>query len=155
MRENSLMGWLGEYEILITHIDGTKERQQIKNRITNAGLNMIRDALKGTVSDVELKYLAVGTSNIAVNDSQTQLGAEGFRTTFVSKSELSVGQLRSTALVLDSEAVFHIKEIGIFAGATATSTANSGIMISRILYDRNKTNLESIQFVRTDSILRG
>ena len=148
-------GWIGEYDILIKYKNGKEEREHIKNRITNVGLNMIRDALKGDVADIELKYLALGTSDIAIDDTQTQLGAEGFRTAFVSQTTPATGQLQSTALVLDTEAVINIREIGIFAGVGATSTANSGILVSRILWSRNKTNLESIQFVRTDTIGRG
>lgn len=155
MNINEVSGWLGEYEIIVTHKDGTIERQKIPNRIMNAGLNMIRDALDGNVSDLELKYLALGTGDTAVDDTQTTLVTEGFRTTFVSQETTGTGILKSTALVLDDEAVFHIKELGIFAGSTATSTADTGIMISRILYDRDKTNLESIQFVRQDTIQRG
>ena len=150
-----ISGWLGEYDILIKCKDGTIERQHIKNRITNAGLNMIRDGLKGDIYDIELKYLALGTSDIAIDDTQTQLGTEGFRTAFVSQTTPQMGQLQSTALVLDTEAVINIREIGIFAGSGATGTANSGIMVSRILWSRDKTNLESIQFVRTDTIGRG
>jgi len=147
-------GWLGEYEIIVTHQDGNIEKEKLNNRITNAGLNMLRDGLKGDVTDLELKYLALGTDGTAVNDADTQLGLEGFRTTFIKKESPGIGILKSTALVLDNEAVFNVKELGIFAGATATPTADTGIMISRILYDRDKTNLESIQFVRSDTIDR-
>ena len=148
-------GWLGEYEIIVTHHDGKIEIEKLNNRITNAGLNMLRDALKGDVTDLELKYIALGTGETTINDADTQLGAEGFRSTFVKKESPGIGILKSTALVLDNESVFHIKELAIFAGATATATTNTGIMVSRILYDRDKTNLESIQFVRTDTIDRG
>ena len=150
-----LSGWLGEYDIVIKYKDGSEERKHIKNRITNAGLNMIRDGLKGDISDIELKYLALGTDNTAVDDTNTQLGAEGYRTAFISQTAPQTGQLQSTALVLDTEAVINIREIGIFAGVGATGTANSGIMVSRILWSRDKTNLESIQFIRTDTIGRG
>jgi hypothetical protein len=148
-------GWLGEYEIIILHKNGTKEKQKVKNRITNAGLNMIRDAMLGNVSDLKLKYIAFGDSAIAIDDTQTQLGNERFRTSWVDQKVTGVGQIQSNAILLDNEAVFHIQEIGIFAGATASTTANTGIMISRILWSRNKTSLESIQFTRTDSINRG
>jgi hypothetical protein len=148
-------GWLGEYEIITTHQNGTVTTEKLKNRIMNAGLNFLRDALKGDVTDAQIKYLAVGTSSIAVSDSQTQLGAEGFRTPFISKESAGTGVLSSTALILDNEAVFHIREVGIFAGVSATTASNSGVMISRILYDKDKTNLESIQFQRTDTIGRG
>ncbi|MDW7673787.1 MAG: hypothetical protein SCK28_04535 [Bacillota bacterium] len=151
-----LEGWLGQYEILI--FDRNRqviERQKLKNRILNAGLNMLRDALKGDIQDVKLKYLALGASDMPIIDSQTQLGYEQFRTAWINQTASQTGQLQSTALVLDTEAVFNIREIGIFAGATATESANTGIMISRIIWSRDKTNLESIQFIRTDTINRG
>lgn len=126
----------------------------IKNRITSAWRNAIRDAMSGDSIDLELKYLALGTSDAALSDASTQLGNEQFRTTFLKKEKTSTGQIVSTAIALDNEAVFNIREIGIFAGS-ATSAANSGILVSRVLYNRDKTNLESIQFVRTDNIQRG
>jgi len=155
MRYKEDGGWIGEYEIIVTHQDGTTKKENIKNRITNAGLNMLRDGLNGGVTDLELKYLALGIGDTAINDTDTQLINEQFRTTFISTTKPGVGLLQKTGLVLDSEAVFNIKELAIFAGASATSTADTGIMVSRILYARDKTNLESIQFVRTDTIDRG
>lgn len=151
----SINGWLGEYVIEIKHKSGKVERQSIKNRITNAGLNMLRDALNGEISDVELKYLALGDGNTPVSNNDNQLGNERFRTGWISQVKPGTGQLQSTAIALDNEAVFHIREIGIFAGSDATESANSGILVSRILWDRKKTELESIQFVRTDTITRG
>jgi hypothetical protein len=148
-------GWIGEYDIIILYKDGTVERERIKNRLTNAGLNLPRDGFLGTVSDMKLKYLALGDSTLAIDDTHTQLGNERFRTAWIGQQATGTGQLQSTALVLDTEAVFNIQEIGIFAGSTATDAANTGIMVSRILWSRNKTNLESIQFVRTDTIGRG
>jgi hypothetical protein len=144
------IGWFGEFEI----IDGD-ERFMINNRITNAGLNLLRDALNGEVTSCEIKYLALGTSSATVSDTDTQLGGEIFRTTFITTTKPDIGQLEKTALILDNEAVAPIEEIGIFAGLTATTVSNSGIMISRVLYSRNKTNLENIQIIRRDSIQRG
>jgi len=149
MQMNDL-GWFGDFEII-----SGDERFLIKNRITNAGLNLLRDSLNGEVTSCEIKYLAVGTSSSAINDNDTQLGNEIFRAQFVSTTKPDIGQLEKTVVILDNEAVAPIEEIGIFAGVTASSTTNSGIMISRVLYSRNKTNLESIQIVRRDSIQRG
>jgi hypothetical protein len=148
-------GWIGEYDIVIRHIDGTIFREKLKNRLMNAGLNMVRDAMNGDLTDIKIKYLALGDSNIAVDDTQTQLGNERFRTPFIKYDKPTTGQLKTTAIAKDTEAVFQIEEIGIFAGSTATSAANAGILVSRILYSRNKTNLESIQFIRTDTFNRG
>ena len=148
-------GWLGQYEIIIRFKDGTEERQSIKNRLTNAGLNLLRDGLLGLANDFHIKYLALGTSDTPLNDTDTQLVNEQFRTAWVDQSSTGIGQMQSVALVLDTEAVINIREIGIFATATATAVVNTGVLISRILWSRNKTILESIQFVRTDSIGRG
>jgi hypothetical protein len=143
-------GWLGHYEVV-----AGDERFIIKNLITDAGLNMIRNALNGELVSTEIRYLAVGTSATTPSTTQTQLGAEIFRTPFISSTKPATGQLEKTAIILEAEAVANIREIGIFAGSTATATANSGIMVSRVLYSRNKTNLESIQIVRRDTIQRG
>jgi len=155
MNIKELNGWIGEWDIIIKHKDGTTEKEHVKNRITNASLNMLRDALSGDVSDCEIKYLALGGSDKAVDDNDTTLDDEQFRTAEISRTKPETGRLQHTYIVIDDEAVFHIKEIGVFAGSTATETENTGTMISRILWDRNKTNLESIQFVRTDTIDRG
>lgn len=153
MKNRERNGWLGEYEIMTTYKDGTRSREQLKNRITDAGLNMIRDAFLGERNDLQLKYFALGDSDLPLEDNQTQLGNERFRTVFVDQKPTGIGKTQSTAIVLDNEAVFSIREIGIFAGP-ATDEADSGIMISRILWNRDKTNLESIQFVRTDTLSR-
>jgi hypothetical protein len=142
--------WYGDFEII-----SDDKRFIIKNRITNAGLNLLRNALNGEVTSCEIKYLALGTSSSTVSDTDTQLGGEIFRAPFVTTTKPDIGQLEKTVVILDNEAVGQIEEIGIFAGVTASSTTNSGIMISRVLYSRNKTNLESIQIVRRDSIQRG
>lgn len=147
---NDVNGWLGQYEILVGD-----EKFLISNLITDAGLNMVRDALNNELPSIEIRYLAVGTSSATVSATQTQLTNEIFRTLFISSSKPTTGQLEKTAIILENEAVANIREIGIFAGATATSVANSGIMVSRVLYSRNKTNLESIQIVRRDTIQRG
>ena len=143
------IGWQGKF--VIKTKDGI---EVINNRITNLALNKLRDALNGVASDLEIKYLALGTSNTAIDDTDTQLGTEIFRTQFTTKAVSDFGKIESTAIVLETEAVGSIREIGIFAGSTATSTVNSGVMISRILWTREKTGLESIQFTRIDTIGR-
>jgi hypothetical protein len=146
--------WNGKFIITIKNKTDT-EVIEIKNVITNTGLNMIRDALAGLLTDGQLKYLAVGTSSTAISFTDTQLGGEFFRTQFVDQNVTSTGVLNSNTILLENEGVGQIQEIGIFAGSTASSAINSGIMISRILFSRNKTNLESIQFQRVDTIGRG
>jgi hypothetical protein len=150
---NEVNGWLGEFEIQITSPSGT-ETIYIKNTITNAGLNMLRDSLKGDITDSQLKYVAVGTSSASINNADTSLTSEFFRTPITNWTTGGTGILNTTGIILDNEAVGQIEELGFFAGSTASATTDSGIMISRILYSRDKTNLESIQINRTDTIGR-
>ena len=151
---NNTTAWSGKFIVKIKNKSDT-EVIEINNVITNAGLNLLRNFLAGEVSDGQLKYLAVGTSSASVNFTDTQLGAELFRTEFVDQNITSTGVLNSNTILLENEAVGQIEEVGIFAGSTASSATNSGIMISRILFSRDKTNLESIQFQRVDTIGRG
>lgn len=152
---NEVQGWHGQFDVYIKSGDDWKHEATINNTITNSGLNLLREALRGTITDAQIKYVAVGTSSAAVTISDTQLGAEIFRKPVYSRTAGTNGVLVTIAILEDSEAVANIQEIGIFAGSTASATINSGIMISRILYSRNKTNLESVQIQRTDTIARG
>jgi hypothetical protein len=146
--------WNGKFIITVKNKD-EEETITVNNVITNSGLNLLRNFLSGDATDGQLKYLAVGTSSASVNFTDTQLGGEFFRTEFISQNITSTGVLNSNTILFETEGVGQIEEIGIFAGATASTVSNSGIMISRILFSRNKTNLESIQFQRVDTIGRG
>ncbi len=126
------------------------------NLITIVGLNLIRDLLEGLEADGEIKVLGIGDDNTVPTTADTILGNEIYRKAITSFSEPGDGQLKTITYVSPAEAVGLIEELGWFAGALANPAwpggADSGIMISRILYHRNKTNLESIQVERTDSI---
>lgn len=149
------IGWQGIWNIQIKNKDtGQIEETQIKNRVMNAALDELLKVLQGNTTDLEVAYLALGTSNTAVTDTQTQLGTEIFRTQLQSSSKTGTGELTSLFIVLDSEAVGQIEEIGIFGGSSASASANSGTLISRILWSRNKTASEEIQFTRIDRIVR-
>ncbi len=153
---DNIFGWLGEYEIHVFGPNGT-EVHKIKNLITDGALNLIRDALDGTVTDLTLKYLALGTDNgtiLPLVNTNTQLGAEAFRKAFTKQAVQGTGVLESTCYIAPTEANISIREIGIFAGAGATGSPNTGILISRVLWTKDKTNLESINIVRTDTIGR-
>jgi hypothetical protein len=154
--EHDLRGWLGEFDVYIKPVGGDWEHDQhINNMITDSGLNLIRESLRGTITNSEIKFIAVGSGSASVSATDTQLGAEFFRKAVYSKTAVSTGVLQTIAILTETEAVAQIYEVGVFAGATATTATNSGVMISRILYSRNKTNLESVQFQRTDTIARG
>ncbi len=148
--------WKGTFDIFIKSQDGDWEHEQtIHNMITDSGLNLLRDSLYSSTNDAQIRYIALGTSSTSVTSSDTQLGSELIRKPIYSRTQGTTGSVQNVAIFFDTEAVAQIEEIGVFAGSTASTTANSGIMISRILYSRNKSNLESLQVQRTDTIGRG
>lgn len=141
--------WSGKF--VIQTKDGI---EVVNNKVMDGALNGLVKALQGT-SNIQIKYLALGTSSAAITNTDTKLGNEIFRTP-ISNQELSgIGELTTDFIVLDSEAVGSIKEMGIFGGSTATSTKDSGVLISRILWSREKTSSEEINIKRIDRIGRG
>lgn len=128
------------------------EVKEFHNLITTVGLNMHRDFLEGLISDGEIKYMAVGNDSTAPALAQTTLVNETFRKAITSFSEPADAQLKTTVYIAPTEAIGQIEEIGWFAGVDAGAGADSGIMVSRVLYSRNKTAIESIQVERTDTI---
>lgn len=115
--------------------------------ITNIGLNTLRDTLYN-----EINYIAVGDSD-AIIENPTQLGNEIFRTPITNRSKTGIGVSEVMTSILDTDGNMTIREIGIFAGGT--EAANSGTLISRMLWKRDKTNSETIQINRVDTIRRG
>jgi len=153
-------GWLGEWEIIIRDRCGNViERTGLRpNLIMDAGLNMFADLLAGTITDGEIKYVALGSGSAPSTLDMAKLADEKWRklVTYQQKDPATPGVLYTELFVSDDEANdFHCQEIGWFAGSGATGTKDSGIMIARVLYNRQKTNLESWTIRRTDTIRRG
>ena len=157
MKETS--NWLGQWELEIRENGDLKEIVPLThNLITDAGLNMFRDALKGDVTDCEIKYVTLGSGTTAPANDQTTLVAEEFRKVVTSQNvdPITAGKLYTELYVADTEGnSFKTEEIGWFAGVGATATVNTGIMIARILYSRQKSAVESWTIRRTDQISRG
>ena len=144
--------WESNVRITVRDLDGNiLDVQEFKNLITTVGLGMIVDLLDGDIGDGEIKYIAVGSDNTAPVLGDTTLGTETFRKATTSTTQPSVPSLRHVVYIAPDEAIGAIEEIGWFAGAGATGAADSGIMLSRVLYTRAKTALESIQVERLDT----
>ena len=148
-------GWEGSFAITIKDKStGEVKEEIILNRLMDAGLNALADCLAGS-PDIEIKYLALGTSNTPVSDSQTQLGNEIFRTQPTSgPTRTATGQIETEFVVLDNDAVGTIEEVGIFCGSSASSAANTGKLLTRILWHKEKTSSEEITFRRLDKVVR-
>lgn len=126
--------------------------ESFHNLITNAGKNLDRDGYAGTITDRTLKWVGVGTSSTAPAVTDTQLGAETFRKAMTSYAAGSTGVMVSTCSIAPGDIVGTvIQELGWFAGATATGTANTGVMVARVLYSHTKTSSEILSIQRTDT----
>jgi hypothetical protein len=153
---DNFIKYSGEYHIkVINKVTCEVVRDDvIKNMVTDLALNKLINVLKGDDSNMEVAYFALGDSTTAVSASQTTLGNEIFRTAFLSKWNSGTGQVTSSTYIIDTEVVGTIEEMGIFCGPSATITADTGNMLSRILWHHVKTSLEEIQVTRVDTISR-
>lgn len=117
-------------------------------QITNAGVNMLRDATRGANNPL-ISYVALGTSSTTPAATDTQLGAEVFRKPVTSYTNVTTGELLVTGYFSSTDAVgINIAEIGFFGGASASAVANSGVLIAHGLYTlSSKTNVEALQAV--------
>ena len=146
--------WTANIKITVRDLDDKiLEVTEFHNLITTVGVNMMRDFLDG-LADGKVKYLGVGTDATPPVVGGTQLGTEVFRKAITSNSKPGIGQYKTITYLAPADAVVNIRELGWFcgAGALASPNYNTGIMISRVLYSRDKTNLESIQIERCDCI---
>lgn len=115
-----------------------------KAQITSDALKLFRDLL---ISDIKFVAFGTGTGSLSPND--TKLGAEFFRKAVSSTQQgTNPGEVLINVFLAAGDLVGKsIREIGFFAGNTATSQVNTGIMIARVLFSAdNKTNLESFVF---------
>lgn len=154
MRISEAIAWRGLVRVEVRGPRGL-EVVEFPNLITDAGLNYVRNLLDGTISgDTAIRYIALGSSAAAPAASDTKLGNEIFRKQVTQQTLPGTGQLRTICYIAPYEAVGQIEEIGWFAGPEATSAKDSGVLVARVLYSRNKTNLESLQITRVDTFGR-
>jgi hypothetical protein len=115
--------------------------------ITNAGLDLVRDALNGVAGiNLKITYIALGTGTQGTPATATQLAAEVFRkqiTSYANGAAHGEGIINGYISPQDSVGTV-ISEVGYFAGA-ATGTANSGTLVAYSPYSHTHTNAESIQ----------
>lgn len=113
---------------------------------TNVGLNLYRNASKNAANTTIVKYFAVGTGSTTPDAGDTRLVAEAFRKAVSSYTDSTTGAEIIDVYISPDDAVgINIAEVGIFGGANATSTVNSGTLLARGLYSKPaKSNSESI-----------
>lgn len=155
---NETMRLSGEYDIVIRRAtDGSViGRQHIKNQLTTIN-QALRDAqLMGTYAQanaLQIRYFAFGTGTTPAAQSDTKLEAEQFRKQITTLDNPATGTVESVVSLGTQEANFHITEIGVFCGPSATGTVGSGTMLSRALVNIYKNDSLVVDIVRTDSCL--
>ena len=126
---------------------------EIDNQLTEAYRNGVLGHIAGVSSplDLEIKYLAVGTDSTPATAQDTALGAEIFRS--VPTAKTVVGTYTQTFWVLTTaQANDTLREIGVFIG-DASSTPNSGTLMSRINITLEKNDTMEVTFIRKDYVI--
>jgi hypothetical protein len=120
--------------------------------VTTVGKNLLRSGRSGA-DNPKVTYVALGTGSTSPSASDTKLVAESFRKKISSYANGGTGESLASAYIAPTEAVgLVIGEVAFFGGASATSVANSGIMIARGLYAHTKTSSESLTLVFDETI---
>lgn len=123
----------------------------IDNQLTNLYKQSVLNQLNGaSFDDLEIKYLAVGTGDTPASASDTQLEDEQFRQIPTTK-QLFADYEQTIWVIPTNLGNFTYKEIGVFAG-NATSTADSGMLLSRINVNIEKTSSMEVTFIRRDYV---
>ena len=120
---------------------------QVNVTITNAGLNLIRDAMINSSISSLVTYAAIGTGTSTPAVTDTSLANEVFRKQITGRAKgANVGECIITMYLSQADAInTNVQEFGFFGGA-ATGTANSGTLIARGLYNHTHTNQETLTF---------
>jgi hypothetical protein len=153
MKENK--NWKGKYVIQVKKNGEIIKEDVIYNRILDTALNQMANALYDGSNDCVIKYLGLGTQTASTLNTCTSLGSETFRTYRASSTISNTGEVENVFSVGVAEAKFLIKEIGIYAGSTATGTVSTGILMSTISWVWDKSSVdEEILITRYDSFNR-
>lgn len=149
---NEVTPWRGDIQIVTMENGKPTSIETFPNMIMTDGRDMLANALLGIVTDAQIKYLGIGNSTTAVAVGQHTLVNELTRVPLTSSSHPSSGVSQSLAYVASFQANFTIEEIAWFAGENATASANTGIMVARTLWHKDKNAGMTLQITRNDTI---
>jgi hypothetical protein len=114
-----------DYNVVLKRIDNATgeilDVETIHNTIVNTGLNLVRDFL-GDVSVNAPKYIAIGETATAVQNTDTTLGSEAERE-LASIDVVTDYQVEfSKTFTFGSGVSYAIEEVGLFDSATASGS---------------------------------
>lgn len=116
----------------------------IKNTVVTVGKNSMAAALMGTTSNNQgiITYCALGTNVTAPELTDTTLGTEIFRK-LVSVRSVAGNVATFQTFYTTAEGNGTLREAGLF-GDSATSTANSGTLFSKLAINRVKSSSDTL-----------
>ena len=140
MRQHDVVPVAGVVTITARHASGLVTRETVRNTITFAGLNLIRDLLRNA-SSARLTHFAVGTSDTSPAATQTALGSEEWRDA-ITQTQVTNAAFTERLYVPGAQANgVSLTEVGLF------TAASDGIMFSRATYSPiTKTTALAITF---------
>jgi len=149
-----MMNWNSNVKIDIHNENGSLvDTTQFHNIITDDGMWWMARAIGSSYYEPKIIYCGWGLTNTAPSTTQTKLIAESGRKIITSYSVTSSAGCVTVCYLSPTDAIVNIQELGWFVGSSANASSDTGCMISRTLYSRNKTNLESITIIRTDTFV--
>lgn len=132
---------------------------RLENLLTTANQTVRDTMLAGTYTggndSLQIAYFAFGTGTTAPAVTDTALETEVYRKQVTQVTVQSTGSVKSLVSLGSNECNTTITEIGIFCGPSATSTANTGTLISRIAVNIVKNSNIVLNITRTDTCSLG
>lgn len=115
-----------EARIAATELGYKVAEYETLNLITTSGLSQVVKQLTDDEA-TGITYCALGSSDTAVAITDTTLGTEVTRKAITTRTD-SVATAEFSTFFTAAEATYAIEEIALFAGASATTSADSGRM---------------------------
>lgn len=155
---NDSMKLKGRYliEARDANTDKLVKAWRIENQLTDINQKLRTAMLTGTASSLysadmfEIKYFAFGDGTNAAAPTDTKLQNELFRKQVTQLQTTSASTVQSIVSLTIGEANFTIREIGVFCGAEASATANTGLLLSRVNVNIDKNSNIVLNIVRSD-----
>lgn len=148
----------GDYAIEIRDLSGKLlDTIYVKNMLTNVSRDIRTQMLLGTYTGgndaLHIKYFAFGIGGTPAAATNTRLSNEVYRKQVTQLGAVSDGVVRSVVSLGSAECNRTIYEIGVFCGSSATSAANSGTLLSRVVVRIEKNSNITLNIIRTDTCL--
>ncbi len=145
MKNSDKVSMKGVYDITIrdAKTGAIKREYHYENLIPTVGRALLANQLTDTTptNNPWITHCALGSSSTAAANSDTQLGTETYRNAIASMTNASnIGY--ATGFFSASETSGTYREMALFSAGTGS--ANSGVLISRVIINITKSTSETL-----------